>query len=238
MCKDQPALYNSLLKHGFENHTFDILEVINIKLDRQGILDILNELEVKYITQFNCIRPHGLNIRTGGGQSLLSEESKNKIAEWHKGTHLHSDTKKKIQAYRKNKTYNEIFGKEKAESIRKNMSNARRGEKKTKEHRKHIGDSHRGDKNYNFGKHASPETIKKMKEARSKRDMSFLRKPIDKYSLNNEFICTYSSITDATKDVKAGSWDISNTCNGRQKSCRGFIWKYHNKEDNLKRKNK
>lgn len=60
-CKDQPALYNSLLKHGFENHTFEVIEECSIEL--------LNERERHYQELYNSVN-NGLNCKLlGGGNS-------------------------------------------------------------------------------------------------------------------------------------------------------------------------
>ena len=46
-CKNQLRLYRSLVKYGWETHKFEILECVEI-LD-----NILNELEIKWISHFD-----------------------------------------------------------------------------------------------------------------------------------------------------------------------------------------
>ena len=62
-CKNQKFLYNSLIKHGFENHSIEILE--ETKTDK------LNELEIYYILLYKSNfsknpENRGLNLSDGG----------------------------------------------------------------------------------------------------------------------------------------------------------------------------
>lgn len=73
-CKDQPALYNSLLKYGFKNHTFEIIEKCPIKL--------LNERERYWQEYYNCVE-NGLNckyVKTKDISGKLSKKTKEKIS--------------------------------------------------------------------------------------------------------------------------------------------------------------
>lgn len=56
-CKSQTKLYNSLRKYRFENHTIEIIE--------QCSIEKLNDLEIYYISLYNCCST-GLNINPGG----------------------------------------------------------------------------------------------------------------------------------------------------------------------------
>lgn len=74
-CNGQPHLYNSLKKHGYENHKFEILFECSE--------DELNEQENYFINKFDSFNSkHGMNLRNGGGRnSKLSDESKKKSGE-------------------------------------------------------------------------------------------------------------------------------------------------------------
>ena len=101
-CKGQTKLYNSLIKYGWENHKFEIIEECNYK--------IMNEREEYYITQYNSIIV-GLNIRGGGvGGGSLSQETKDKISKALKGR-KNTWTKKGIKGH--------IYTKEQKEKMRK-----------------------------------------------------------------------------------------------------------------------
>jgi len=73
-CKKQASLYNSLKKHGFNNHKIEIIH-------HCGIED-LNKLEVYYIQLHKCFNSkYGLNLRSGGFvNSIMSDQTKIKIS--------------------------------------------------------------------------------------------------------------------------------------------------------------
>lgn len=72
----QIKLYNSLVKYGFDNHIFEIIEECNE--------DIFHEREIYWIKHFNCIK-EGLNIRLGNRTGALMESTKQKISKALKG---------------------------------------------------------------------------------------------------------------------------------------------------------
>lgn len=59
-CEYESPLHRAFRKHGFENFTYEVLaqDVENI--------DLLNQLEIQYIQQYNCQIPNGYNIEPGG----------------------------------------------------------------------------------------------------------------------------------------------------------------------------
>ena len=115
-CKKQRKLYNSFIKYGFENHKIQIIE-----RDVNNMED-LNFLEEFWIKYFNCFdTEYGLNLRSGGENSLHSKETKRKISEANKGKNQSEETKRKISKNLKGKT--------KPEKTREKMSEAKKGEK-------------------------------------------------------------------------------------------------------------
>ncbi len=78
LCKDQPSLYASLLKHGPENHNFEIIEECSENK--------LDEREIYWGEYYNVLSNKHLNNRLGRGfGSYDSEETKIKKRECHKG---------------------------------------------------------------------------------------------------------------------------------------------------------
>lgn len=75
-CLQQPKLYNSFLKHGFENHTFKIL--LECKKEE------LNHFENKFIVQYGS-NINGLNCTSGGNKCIFNQETKNKMSNSAKG---------------------------------------------------------------------------------------------------------------------------------------------------------
>lgn len=82
--KGQVKLYNSLVKYGFNNHIFEIVEECSE--------DTLHEREIHWIKYFNCIE-EGLNIRLGNRTGALMESTKQKISKALKGRKVTWDSK-------------------------------------------------------------------------------------------------------------------------------------------------
>jgi len=90
-CKTQTKLYNSLIKHGFSFHLFEIITICDEKE--------LNEKERYFQDMFNCISKNGLNCRltqVGDKQGQLSEETKRKISNSNKGKARSQEVRDKI----------------------------------------------------------------------------------------------------------------------------------------------
>ena len=66
-------LYNAMAKYGLDNFTIEYL----IKVEDNSLL---NDLEEKYIKEYNSIQ-NGFNIRSGGNRTEHSEETKSFISE-------------------------------------------------------------------------------------------------------------------------------------------------------------
>lgn len=83
-CKQQRKLYNSLLKYGFENHTFEILEECSIEM--------LFMLERVWGDFYNVLDyDKGLNLQLpgyGDVPSVMSQETKDIMSQQRKGRKL------------------------------------------------------------------------------------------------------------------------------------------------------
>ncbi len=89
-CTGQYKLYRSLKKYGVDKHKFEIIH--------QCEPEKLDELEIYYIELFQCFNSkYGLNLLSGGnGKFKVSDETRRKISEAHKGKILSEDHKRKI----------------------------------------------------------------------------------------------------------------------------------------------
>jgi len=81
VCKGQPAIYNSLIKHGWEAHTFEIIH----QLPNDITQEVLNEYETLYWQLYKDCKIQVLNVRETGSRGKHSEESKQKNREAHIG---------------------------------------------------------------------------------------------------------------------------------------------------------
>ncbi len=71
--------HNAIRKYGVEAFDWEVLDYANN-------LEHLNELEEKYMKEYNSIE-EGYNIRQGGDNRLHSEESKQRMSEAQKAAH-------------------------------------------------------------------------------------------------------------------------------------------------------
>ena len=89
-----PHLQHAWNKHGFNSFKFSVIES-----DVNSIED-LNELEIFYIERYNTLdRRYGYNLREGGRNGKLSEESKKKMKgrpAWNKGRKWTKEERKNI----------------------------------------------------------------------------------------------------------------------------------------------
>lgn len=111
------VISRSIFKHGKENFDFEILELCEESH--------LNELEIKYITQYKSNnRVFGYNIDNGGnGSGKMSEETKQKLSEANKGEK------------------NAFYGKTHTEESVKKMSNSKLGENNPFHNKKHSDET-------------------------------------------------------------------------------------------------
>lgn len=119
--KKQCRLYNSLVKYGPENHTFEILHEC-----KEGCLNTLEVLYIKKYKTFNS--DHGLNLRSGGGKgSIISEETKRRLSESSKLRRYPLEVRHRLGSGMRGKKHSqETKAKMRAASLGKNMFNNNR----------------------------------------------------------------------------------------------------------------
>ena len=71
-CKNQTKIYNSILKHGWDKHFFEIIH----QLPGDVTQEVLNNYEVFYWQQYQDCNIEMLNIREPGSRGKISEETK------------------------------------------------------------------------------------------------------------------------------------------------------------------
>lgn len=116
-CKSQPKLYNSFLKYGVENHTFEIVKECEPKE--------LNYYERHYQEYFETIGENGLNCilqKCDGKAGEYSDHTKKKMSNSGKIKTFSVDHRKKISESNKKRFSNE--------SERKKLSDKMKGRKR------------------------------------------------------------------------------------------------------------
>ncbi len=105
----------------------------------------------------------------------------------------------------------------------------------SEETKRKIRESLKGRINYwCIGTKASEETRKKMSEAHKGKligkytgSKSAKARKIDMFSLNGEYIKTFGSSVEAMDEIGTNYTGIIKCCNMQQKSCGGYLWRYH-----------
>jgi group I intron endonuclease len=122
-CKDKracKALFLAIGKYGKENFEISVIEICHD-------IEEMNEKESFYISSLNSLVPNGYNLRSGGLNSLMSNESKIKMSISHTkeknvnfGKSPNNETRQKISDSNKGKTRSEFFKNNRSEYMKKN----------------------------------------------------------------------------------------------------------------------
>lgn len=190
-CKSQPALYNSLIKHGHEKHTFEII--------MQCSKEELNQFEIYYIELFQTFNSrYGLNLQSGGYNGSPSDKTKQKLREVNLGKKYSVETNKKKASFTGKKHSDETIAKMKlvkrTDEYKLNISLKLKGKKKSAEHNLNNSIAQ-------TGKKASAETKLKMSMAGKGRILSDETKKRMRVSALNRTPEHYEKIK-ATKERK------------------------------------
>lgn len=205
----QPAFAKAILKYGWGNFEH---EVIANNLTKEEA----NNFEKLLIEKLNTMdSKHGYNIKEGGSNGSLSEETKRKLSEINKNKHLSEEHKNKISESNK--------GKHHSEETKKKLSEANKGKNASEKH-------------YLYGKHLPEETKKKLSEANKGRftgENNPHARKVSQYDLDGNIIRIWSSIVDASRELKINKQSIYQCCSDCYTKCKtagGFIWRYSEDE--------
>lgn len=169
-CKGQDRIYNSLKKHTFNNHTFEIIHIIEIgELTKSEIIKELNKLEIYYIKEFNSFAgdndEFGMNLTRGGEGTEKSPETIEKIRKSATGKKQSPETIKKRMGVNHGRWF-----------LNKNH---------TKDAIKRMSESKKGKPAWNKGKPMSEEQIQKMRKPKSEEFKIKMKPLIEKLRLFN-----------------------------------------------------
>jgi group I intron endonuclease len=226
-CKSQPKIYRSLMKYGWDNHIFDIIEECDIEQ--------LDDLEFKWKLFYNSV-DEGLNchyVDLNGGYK--SEETKKKMSNSHIGKHKLS--KKHIDIIIKTNTGNQYnVGRKHSEesNLKRNLSIKETRKTKKWECGRKKGWQMSEDQKKILRAPKSEEAKQNMRKPRSEQGKLNMRvpkpnsqKPVFQYNFEGNFIKEWKSITDAYLFFGKSINSSGITCclKGKQKTAYGFIWK-------------
>lgn len=102
-CKTQTKLYNSLIKHGYDKHTMEII----CELPNDITQDVLDSYEVVYWELYKDCEVKLLNCREPGRGGKLSDETKLKLSKAFTGRKLSEEHRKKVTEVNKSEVERE-----------------------------------------------------------------------------------------------------------------------------------
>lgn len=143
-CASQPRLYNSLLKHSFEKHYFEIIKICEHFE--------LNDYERHFQDLYNSSGVFGLNClltKSKDKSGELNIETKNKIRKANTGNINSTEARKKISIAN--------TGRKLSIETKNKISNSNKGHYVSEETRQKISQANNGNK-YNVGKKLTEET--------------------------------------------------------------------------------
>lgn len=131
-CKTQTKVYNSLLKHSWEAHTFEIVH----ELPQDATQEVMDNYEIMYWQLHKDCDITVMNIKDPGSRGKCSEDTKRKMSESSKRENLSAETRKKLSESSKKENLSEA-------TLRK-MSKAMKGRVITPSTREKISKAHTG----------------------------------------------------------------------------------------------
>jgi len=226
-------IHNAIDKYGVENFSFEIIEVCQI--------DQLNMLEIKYIAEYNSLKPNGYNLELGGNANkVVSDETKSKMSlskrgEKHNfyGTRRSDTTKQRISLgnsepvnqYTESGVYIQTFPSQNAVMLATGRAS-------------HISDCCKGKRRLACGyqwryadqgnKDIDPARNKAYNVSQShKTILAFLReKPVSQFTKDGVYIATFDSAKKAGL-ATGTNWKVISACRtGKKKAAGGFVWRY------------
>jgi group I intron endonuclease len=182
------ALFRAICKYGAENFTVYVLCQCNS-------IEELNEKEKFYINELNSIVPNGYNLRTGGLNSLMSDDSKNKMSISHLGE----------------KNFN--FGKHKSEETKNKISVANLGKKRSQSFKNNRSRYMRlNNPQFNM-------TTEKLERLNTYNNVKKIK------IICVETGIVYNSLTEAAKELNISKGNISGVLLGKYKQTNGFSFR-------------
>lgn len=246
--KQHYPLYFDMLNYGLMNFEVNELEKI-ICNTKDELCKKIDQQEIYWINEYDVFN-NGYNQTSGGNGALnriCSDITKLKISEKNKGENngMYGTTwseEKTIQMRElmtgennpqygkpksdetKEKLSKALTGRVISEETKEKISNTMKGVKKSDEMKAKLSESKKGVK-------LSDETKEKIKNTRLKGKDNPKSKKVGQYSLDDELIKVFDSMSDAARECNTYHSSISACCSGKKQTSGGYKWKYHIPED-------
>lgn len=220
-CKGQIKLYASLLKYGYELHSFEVIH----ELPQDCTQDILDEYETLYWQLYKDCGVEMLNCKVPGkrGYGKHDERTKQKMAK---------SKAKCITQYSKQgefiKTWNSILEAANTLNLSKSAISS-----SCKERTKTSGGFIWKYETYDFFIDPKPFLSRKARKYVPRKGIR-LHRPITQYDLEGNFIKEWKNATIAAEDLGLNRRAINECIKGKTKSSGGFKWKRNCQPNSIK----
>lgn len=97
----QRHIYNSIIKYGWEAHSFEILQKLPVDIEQS----VLDNLECFYIEQYKSANITLMNIKEGGSRGKVSEETLERMRNTTHGRDFMKEYNQRIDRYRRPKGF-------------------------------------------------------------------------------------------------------------------------------------
>lgn len=214
------GVYNAIKKHGWEN----------IQKDWYYCPDEdLNKHEELMVEVLGTLSPNGYNLKEGGGNGKLSEETKQKQREALLGK-KHGDEHKKNNREAHLGDKNHMYGKTHSEEAKQKQRDANSGENHPSFGKTRSKETKQKLRKANLGKKLSKETKQKIGDRSKERtgEKNCRSKIVYQYDLDGTFIDSFASCGDAGRYLNKGRTLIGKCARGIQKykTAYNFKWSY------------
>lgn len=228
-----PALSAAIKKYGIENFRAEILLEVNTEQ--------LDYYEVKFINMYGTRAPRGYNLAPGGRVARGEDNPMSgRVGPLNPnyGNVYGEETRQKLRNARANRNgvFHPFFGKKHSESTRAKLSQSLKGRfagqasimwgKHGPDHPA-TGQTFTEEQKANLRKPKSKEWKMRMSEIRRQLpSFIFKKQRVGRYEyVTGELLEVFESQSAAARAIGAAPACISNVITGKQKTCKGFVWK-------------
>ena len=206
---------NAIKKYGWSNIVHEVLI--------EGLSQKEAEAkEVELIALYNSSdRRYGYNIALGGRVNNISEETRIKMSNSHKGKKLSREQRKKMSEAQRGEKH-PMYGKHHTEESRRKMSEGHKGKTPwckglnlTDDHKSKISLALMGNK-------PTAETIEKWRNSNQSK-----MTPVEQIDVaTGKMVARFNSASDASRTTGIDASSIAKCCRGKRKIAGNFHWRY------------